>query len=367
MKSPHLYRLFGFAVALLLSACSGGRELRPIAGLPNADKAYYQKLAGKVQNDLTSRPEDAELRIKLAKYHQSMGWPAAAKENMTALLDLAPKEPRVMVLAADYYINQNDFEQSWVYAQAANKLGSVHPSLTLIQAKYHLSQRKFKEAARYIEQYYRQGGNLPEAYRVGAELALQASDTARARNILEEGVSSNPLNIALVTSLVDLYKQQGAYEAVAALVLDYQSKSRDRASFRTDLLQAYFQLQNFSAGSALVRDWPVATESPLALYGQMFLETQLADSASYYADQILSRDSTDTGGLLLKARYLHKRGRLRDAYAFYTTLLETDSAHQIAREERGIVIGKIAYLRKLREEKAAIPVFDFAPKRTNNQ
>tara|TARA_R110000744_G_scaffold23266_3_gene59079 strand:- start:324 stop:497 length:174 start_codon:yes stop_codon:yes gene_type:complete len=55
-----------------------------------------------------------------------------------------------------------------------------------------------------------------------------------------------------------------------------------------------------------------------------------------------------------------------DAYNFYTSALALDSTNQIALEERGIVAGKIAYLRKLREQQAAMPVFDLTPKKSDN-
>lgn len=352
--------------SFFLGGCGNNPTLTPILEAPLADKSYYQKLLTQVESQIRQSPENVELRIKMADYHQSMAWPQDSEDNMLTLIKLAPKEPQVMMLAADYYINKGDFEQSWIYAQQANRLGSVHPSLSLIQAKYLLSRRNFKDASRLIEYYFTQGGSLPEAFAVGAELANQAGDTARARQILESGVQLNPGNFKLHSTLSEVYVAAGQPEKLADLIKNYQGKTNDRAAFRNELLGAYVSSRDFAAASRLAKNWPVSSESGELKYGNIFLESIMADSANYYADQILATDSTNTGAMLLKARYLSKRGRLNESYKYYSLILDQHPGDQIAMQEIGIVRGKIAYLRKIREEKAAIPVFDFAPKKSNN-
>ena len=368
MDLKKLYSSCIFILAVfLLSGCGETESLRMIQVAPLADNQYYEKLLEQVHRQIGQAPDNVDLRIKLAGYHQSLGWPDQSNENMASLLRLAPKEPHVMVLAADYYISHGDFEKSWIYAQQADKLGSVHPSLSLIQAKYYLSARNYKEAARFIAHYYQVGGELPEAYEVGAELAKQAGDTLKAKSILLNGVESNPGNTKLVTALNAIYVARGELEEAVNLLESYQQMTGDRRTFRNALLGAYFKLKYYDRANRLAENWPVETESGKFQYGQLFLESYMTDSANYYANQILEADSASTNGLLLKARFFHKRERLGDSYNYYTSLLKLDDDHQIALRERGIVSGKIAYLRKLEEEKASIPAFNFTPKKTDNQ
>lgn len=368
MDLKNLYSSCIFILAVfLLSGCGETESLRMIQQPPLADKLYYGKLLEQVKSQIGQAPDNVDLRIKLAGYHQSLGWPDESDENMASLLRLAPQEPHVMVLAADYYISNGDFEKSWIYAQQADKLGSVHPSLSLIQAKYYLSRRNYKEASRFIEHYYQVGGDLPEAYEVGAELAKQAGDILKATSILLKGVDSNPGNTKLVAGLTAIYVAQGEMEGAVNLMENYQQITGDRSTFRNELLGAYFSLRSYERASRLAENWPVQEESGKFQYGQLFLESYMTDSANYYANQILEADSASTNGLLLKARYFHKRGRLGDSYNYYTSLLMLDDDNQIALRERGIVRGKIAYLRKLEEEKASIPAFDLTPKKTDNQ
>lgn len=360
------FYLFLFLLPLL-SACGSRPDLLPITEIPNPDKAYYNELLTFVENEVVKTPDDLGLRIKLAGYHQILGWPSEADANVEAILRMAPKDPQVMVLVADYYIHRNDFEKSWIYAQQADRLGSVHPSLSLIRAKYFHSQRNFQEASRYLSHYFETGGKLSEAYMVAAELALQTNDTATALTTLQSGIEANPGHLKMTSLLSELLALRGEFSRLVSVLDNYSSLTGDRLTFREMLLRGYFAAGDYKASAELARSWPEPAENGIFKYANLLLESSMSDSANWYADQLLAADSLSVEGRLLKGRYFDRRGRLGDAYNSYTAVLALDSSNQIAREERGIVAGKIAYLRKIREEQAAMPVFDIAPKKSDNQ
>lgn len=366
----YIRRVFGafftsLAAALLVS-CGSHQPLTSIADNPVADKGYYDRLLALVASEVEAAPGDLALRVKLAGYHQTLDWPAAARENMEAILQMAPKDPQAMVLAADFYIHQNDFEKSWIYAQQADRLGSTHPSLSLIKARYQYARRNLRESATYLDHYFRSGGQLPEAYLLAAELQVSRRDTSRAVALLAKGVRDNPGQQKMVRLLADIYTQRHAYDSLTHLIETYSDATSDHVTFADRLLQGYFHAGELSQAAELAANWPGGREQGFFHYGSLLLETSMPDSANSYADRLIAMDSLSAPGYLLKARYFSRRGRLGDAYNNYSMVLKIDSAHQIAFEERGIVAGKIAYLRKVREEQAAMPVFDIAPKKSDN-
>ncbi len=354
------------SVAVLFEGCSSGRELLPITDSPNPDKKYYSELLTLAENAVQENPASLEPRIKLATYHQTLDWPAAADANIEAILRMAPKDPQVMVLVADYYIQKGDFERSWIYAQQADRLGSIHPSLSLIKSKYYYSRRNFKEASRYLGQYFESGGKLPEAYTVAAELELQNADTVSALAILQEGVTSNPGHPKMTSILASLYEIREEYAQLVSLIEGYANVTNDHLTYREDLLEAYFKAEAYQQASNLAYNWPETSEDGLFEYGNLLMEYSMYDSVNWYADRMIARDSLSVQARILKGRYFNIKGRLGDAYNYYNVALSIDSTNQIAVEERRIVAGKIAYLRKIRAEQAAMPEFNLTPKKSDN-
>ncbi|CAD5259874.1 MULTISPECIES: lipopolysaccharide assembly protein LapB [unclassified Imperialibacter] len=351
---------------MCMVGCSSPQASLPIADSPNPDKAYYSELLALVEDKVQEDPDNLGLRVKLASYHQTLEWPEVANGNIEAILRMAPKDPEVMVLVADYYIHRNDFERSWIYAQQADRLGSVHPSLSLIKSKYHYSRRDYSEAARYLDHYFDTGGKLPEAFLVAAELDLQKKDTTKALSVLERGVTANPGHKSMTRLLVALLGQRDQLTELVEVLEGYGKVTEDYSTYRGELLNAYFQAADYEKASRFAASWPESSENGLFEYGSLMLESSMSDSAFWYADRMIQQDSLSVPGRLLKARYFNRRGRMGDAYNFYTSALALDSTNQIALEERGIVAGKIAYLRKLREQQAAMPVFDLTPKKSDN-
>ncbi|MEQ8532533.1 MAG: hypothetical protein RIB86_11810 [Imperialibacter sp.] len=354
-----------FSVVCMVG-CSSPPASLPIADSPNPDKAYYSELLALVEDKVLEDPDNLGLRVKLASYHQTLEWPEMANANIEAILRMAPKNPEVMVLVADYYIHRNDFERSWIYAQQADRLGSVHPSLSLIKSKYHYSRRNYSEAARYLNHYFDTGGKLPEAFLVAAELDLQKKDTTKALSVLEKGVAANPGHKSMTRLLVTLHEQRSQLTELVAVLEGYAEVTDDHRTYRAELLDAYFKAADYGKASGFAASWPEPSENGLFQYGSLMLESSMIDSAFWYAERMIQQDSLSVSGRLLKARYFNRKGRMGDAYNFYTSALALDSTNQIALEERGIVAGKIAYLRKLREQQAAMPVFDLAPKKSDN-
>jgi len=359
--------LTAFIFSAVLAGCKGDEKLRPIAGIPKPNDTYFAELLQVLEEQIEVSPGDVDLRIKLAVYHQSLQWPSNSKGNLEAILQQAPRDTRAIMLAADYYIHNNDFEKSWIYAQQADKLGITHPSIYLIKSRYYYYKRDFNEASRLLNHYFTLGGKLSEAYLLGAEMELQQRDSAAAIKILKSGLQEGPGDVRLVSLLSGFYAVSGDYQSLAQTVEIYQAKTNDSATFRHPLLQAYFQTHSHQKGAALASQWPEESENGLFVYGNLFLDAKMLDSANWYATKILETDSASTDGFLLRARYEASRGRNSEAYRLYTSILELDSTHQIAHDERGMVMGKIAYLRKLREQQAAMPVFDIAPKKSENQ
>ncbi len=359
--------LIAFAFSVALVGCRGDQKLRPIADIPQPGDTYFEELQQVLEEQIEVSPGNVDLRIKLAGYHQSLQWPSNSKGNLEAILRQAPQDTRAIMLAADYYIHNNDFEKSWIYAQQADKLGITHPSIYLIKSRYYYSKRDFTEAFRLLTHYFTLGGKLSEAYLLGAEMELQQRDSAAAIKLLSGGMQEGPGDVRLISLLTSLYANSRDYESLAQTVEVYQAKTNDSATFRHALLQAYFQTPDFQKAAALASHWPEDSENGLFVYGNFFLNTKMLDSANWYATKILETDSANTDGFLLRARYEASRGRNSEAYRLYTSILDLDSTHQIAYDERGMVMGKIAYLRKLREQQAAMPVFDIAPKKSENQ
>jgi len=359
--------LIAFTFLTVLVGCKGDQKLRPIAGIPQPNNTYFAELLQVLEKQIEASPDDVDLRIKLASYHQSLQWPPSSKANLEAVLQQAPRDTRAIMLAADYYIHYNDFEKSWIYAQQADKLGITHPSIYLIKSRYYYYKRDFTEARRLLNHYFTLGGKLSEAYLLGAEMELQQRDSAAAIKLLTSGIQEGPDDVRLVSLLSGLYANSRDYQSLAQTIEVYQTKTNDSATFRYSLLQAYFKTSSFQKGADLASQWPEESENGLFVYGNLFLNAKMLDSANWYAARILETDSASADGFLLMARYEASLGRNSEAYRLYTSILELDTAHQIARDERGIVMGKIAYLRKLKEQQAAMPVFDIAPKKSENQ
>ncbi len=120
--------------------------------------------------------------------------------------------------------------------------------------------------------------------------------------------------------------------------------------------------------SSMYVDWELYEEARYALrnfttidtvaytLSSLFLKQRMWDSAHYYIDVVLDRDSLSQNALSQKAKIYEERGWLSASLDQYNELIYHYPNDSVAKESAAQVRRKIAYLQRLKFERQRIPV-----------
>ncbi len=114
-------------------------------------------------------PGTAEI---LASFAGWVGEDALARDVLDRLREFNPRNPRVYLSTADYYMERRDFEEAWKMVEAARALEPGEPMIALSEGLLFAFEGKRREAEGALEELRRSD---TESFRLLAELDIQAA------------------------------------------------------------------------------------------------------------------------------------------------------------------------------------------------
>lgn len=351
---------------ILISGCGERFSRYPIP----FDEASYEDLQGIelfLEKQIKNDPNNVAAGIEKLKLEQKAGWKKDSENLVQTLLKTDSASAVIRELAADYYLNRNMISTSLRHANMAEELGANSASFYQLKAILFSRLDKYDEAIDYTNKAILINRSDYNSYYTKGKIYLALKDTASALRFMEISLKQDRSNTDLLYQICNLYQQRGQY--ATALNLINEAIELDQANEQLNIKKAGIlqDMKDFMAAKRIL--WTsfyedvAHTKSGLTL-GKLFYDRSNYDSAIVLSNLLTQRDSTFIDAILLRARAYDRKYFLNNAASNYEMLLSIDSTHQEAQEEMQKVKGKIAYLRRLREARESMPVFDIiAPKK----
>jgi len=352
-----IYGIFILASWIILPSCQERFGLNPIRVLTDENLAIDKSEVYLLQ----AKEKNKEYYRQFLLVKKSRGWKEFETSDLKKIIPLHTTDLTICLLLLEYYLHLHDFTMASLLAEQAEALGARSAEYFINKATLYTALHQYDRAIDNINKALLLNPSDFSIYLQKGNIYLSYGDTTSAIHFIGESFANNQRESGILYQLSSLYalthQAQKAQSLIDEALLSNPSNVRMLA-VKAELQEA----QNDFAGAMDTYRELLALQKPgagLAL-AKIYFQQQIYDSAIYYADKTLAMDTVSLDALLIKANAFDQKGYFSSALLNYEQILTIDSTHQQAIEGVKKVDRKIAYLRKSREARAAIPRFDFA-------
>ena len=347
-------------ILFFIFSCSPPRV--PIIVHEISDSFYSQTLA-QINRKLSDNPSDLHLIEQKLYYCDQLNWPTTCisaldeykkqKGMMPQLLNkyivYYTRHGRYQLLyeVIDKWSREFDLENQSMKPRitALAKLSKIDQAGILLR-NYMINKRSFDDILFASEQFLELKDTLFATYYLGK---LRELDT------------NHPLvHDHYAYMLLELGYEEKAIDILEEYSLVYQ----DDFDFQSRLSLIYFNKGDFTSSRDRLKNF-LDQDTVIYRIVDIFLEEKKWDSAHYYVDKIIARDSLDTKAWWKKARMYEDQGWLSHSLNYFDHLISLNPNDSLAFHRVALVRRKIAYLQRLRFEENKIPLRVIEPQKIN--
>ena len=353
-----LVAIYAIMASALLGSCDQriGKNAIPISLIQNSvlNESFLT-----LDHDLTSLEID-EL-IQYLKLHEETGWQGFDENEIVLCLETFKGNSELYELVSDFYLAYGSIEKALLYTSEAEANGANSAEFFKKKANVYMAIKEYGLAIDYLNKAVQINSNDPDIYLLKGDVYLKLKDSISALKYKEQAFFHDSSRLDIAFDMAYIYASENrngeAYRLVNYLI-DQSYKVEALEFLTVDLLRKEGKQEEANKKlSSLLNEGIVSAGEQLLTY---FMHQKMYDSAIHYSTKILNRDSLNIRALEAKAVSFDSKGYFASASMYYNQMLAIDSLNKEAIEGVRKVNGKIAYLRKLRERREAIPTFDFA-------
>jgi tetratricopeptide (TPR) repeat protein len=343
-----------------LSACSDPEQkkekhyLRALEYVKiDDDKAAILELRNAIQLDA----KFADARYQLGLLYLKAGDPKAAFGELQRAASLDPKNLDAGVKVAEFYLLSRKKEDSrkfveQVLQQDANYLDALallanlelvdgnfakaeeaidkalaqapeNDKLYNIKGRVFVAQNKLDESEKLFQKAIELNPDNFANYRTLLMFYKQKNDMTAMQNLLDTMAPKFPDNPQLHLMLADLYQQKGEMDKAESEMLKIGETDKDTVQYRLMLTDFYKKQQLFdkaeAALQAAIEDFPKDIQLQVSL-AELSFDLQKFDKAQSLIDSVLASNPANGGANLIKARFLIRDGKDKEALQLITPL-----------------------------------------------
>lgn len=346
------------ALAIGQSSCDRRFSAEPVFG----EYSAIEPLAESVEISQI-QPTDFSINdaIQYLKIYERMNWEELTEEELMRWNEEFPENAMILELTSDFYLSHGDIDQALSYNSKAESHGAQSVDFYKKRSKIFAAKDDYGLAIDYINKAVAINGSDPDIYLSKGEVYLKFGDSLSALTNKRHAFSNDSTRLDIAADLAYLFahnkESNKAFEIIKWLEFN-NYKPVEMSNLKASLYRQVgnSQLANKQLGDLLAQG---ETEAGLSLL-KFFRQKNKYDSIIHYATKILELDSLSLPAMEAKAFSFDRKGYFSSALLYYNQMLNIDSLNEEALKGVRKVNGKIAYLRQLREQREAIPTFDFA-------
>ncbi|MEO9967185.1 MAG: tetratricopeptide repeat protein [Reichenbachiella sp.] len=356
------YSLLLLIVVLGTQSCNGRFGAYPLTEKPLTTLVSDSGTLPEVKR---ARDMDVNDVIQYLNLHEESSWIHTTEAELISLVNEFDDSPEIHELVADYYLTIGNVEEALVYNTKAEERGARSTEFYKKRAEVFAALGQYGLAIDYLNKAVKINGNDPDIYLSKGEVYLNMGDSISSLQYKSHAFIQDSSRLDIAADLAYLYARHDELDKSRNLIdlliaSDYRPKEMKKLD--ASLYRRKGQMDQANAIYKSLLD-SGDTAAGVVLIDH-FKQQNLHDSIVHYSTLLLEQDSSNLFALEAKAISFDYKGYYTSALIYYNQMLDIDSLNQEAHEGIRKVKGKIAYLRKLKEQKEAIPNFDFlAPKR----
>ncbi|MEQ9441845.1 MAG: tetratricopeptide repeat protein [Cyclobacteriaceae bacterium] len=348
------------SILFFLAACTS-QEAFQIPEVPEFDEAYYTYALASVDEIIQDDPDNAEAHYRRAELLLEQNKTNNALASIRKAIEIDSNVPLYHLSSAKALLQKGQNREAVRAAKVAQTKGAPLMEVYDILAEASMNSNYYEDALHYSDSALAYSPKNHRNYFRKGKAQVMLEDTLAAEQNLLKSLELGADAVEVYGVLVDFHMHNGNYERAKDFMDQMLTQSGTKTDSRMLLQQAKILLRTGyedSARAVLYR----LKQAPAVNTTEVFRELQelhyqdrYYDSALFYAEKILARQTSDKQAMIMVARIQDRRHNYSQAIRQYESILELDSLqqqgiHQIARQELDDLRGKVAYLWKKKQE-----------------
>ena len=322
-----------------------------------------------IDEALIDFPNSQKIIIQKLKDHRKNNWNTTAEE-IKFLLNLSNKDLIVYQLAAEYHLAVNNIEEALRLTSIVEEKGAKGADFYELKSLIYTKLGKFTEAIDYINKAILLNRSDFKSYFTKGRIYLNLKDTVSAIKYLKLGLNKYQKNYTILYEVSDLYEKTKQYDQAEQLILEAMLYAPYEEKLKLKYAEILIGQNKMPKAKSTLRMAFLSNNSNIKIglkLSDIYIQDKKYDSAILMSDQVLMVDSTNLFALRNKAYSFGKKGYYNSSIINYEMILSQDSLFENAKEELDKVLANRAYLQKIKDRRAAMPVFEnVAPKKKIN-
>jgi tetratricopeptide (TPR) repeat protein len=322
-----------------------------------------------IDEALEDFPNSQNIIIQKLKTHQKNNWNTTSEE-IKSLLSSSNKNLIAYQLAAEYFLKVNNIKEALNLTSIVEENGAKGADFYELKSLIYTKLEKYTEAIDYINKAILLNRSDFKSYFTKGRIYLNLKDTVSAIKYMNLGLDKYHKNYTILYEVSDLYEKTKQYDQAEGLILEAMSYAPNEENLKLKYAEILIGQNKIPKAKSTLRDAFLLNNSNIKIglkLSDIYMQDKKYDSVILITDQVLMEDSTNLFALRNKAYSYGKKGHYNSSIVNYEMILSQDSLFENAKEELNKVLANRAYLQKIKDRRAAMPVFEnVAPKKKIN-
>lgn len=322
-----------------------------------------------IDEALEDFPNSQKIIIQKLKVHKQNNWDTTSEE-IKYLLSSSNKNLIVYQLAAEYFLAVNNIEEALSLTTLVEENGAKGADFYELKSLIYSKLRKYTEAIDYINKAIFLNRSDFKSYFTKGRIYLNLKDTVSAIKYMKLGLNKYQKNYTVLYEVSDLYEKTKQYDQAEGVILEAISYAPNEEKLKLKYAEILIGQNKKPKAKSTLREAFLLNKSNVKIglkLSDIYIQNKKYDSAILITDQVLLEDSTNLFALRNKAYSFGKKGYYNSSIINYKMVLSQDSLFENAKEELDKVLANRAYLQKIKDRRAAMPIFEnVAPKKKIN-
>lgn len=336
-------------------SCETNYSQYKVGEVPVTNDIFYEQYLERINQEIEKSPSNAELYyIKASKLLES-------KKNNSALrtiekaLDLLKdvSNKKYHLLAARIYTENEQFEKALQQLRQVEKFEETTAQTDALFANVYWRQGDYLKADSTSQSAIKKDPFNAEYYAIRGNVLWSMHDTLAARQSLLKSISLGPASTTY-EKLLEVYLAEKNYEYGFQVLNHLINLHPEKLTLQYRKAEIYSNIDEEvkarTIWRSIINQYPESEEAYHNLT-DMYLSNLRYDSAIYFQNQLIVRDSTNAEPYLNLARIYDRRFWYTSASDYYQRYLQLNPDNLVAQEELEKVENKVRYINRLQQEK----------------
>ena len=327
---------------------------------PTIGASFYSDALVRIDRQLNGDEDNLQLVSQKMYYCEVLEWPSTCIGALDEYKRQKGMTPQLLDQYIDYYTKHQDYSalrqvvERWV---DVFDLGNKYEKIWI---KSLVEGNMIEQSAIALRNYLARNNNIDDLV-FGAESFLKIQDTLMAVYMISKIAKERPSNHLVYNEypeiLYSLNHKEKAYD-----LFEEKAENDSSFDFYIDLASKYEDDNNVIKAVDKLSSFAYIDTIAYKISDMLAKELKW-DSAHYYLDQIIEKDSVNKDAWFKKASLYENRGWLSTSLNYFEHVVYLSPNDTIAAQRADLVRRKIAYLQRLKFEESKIPLLEVESKK----